>query len=89
MINEVQQAEKEYLVSLEAVRRVETVLQPSATQVLQTVRRQYEEGSIDVITFVTARQEYNQVVKQYLDVVTRHRRSMLGLNTAVGQRILP
>ncbi len=53
------------------------------------MRRQYEEGQIDVITFVNARQEYNQVVRQYLDTLIRHRQSMLGVNTAVGRRILP
>lgn len=89
VVNEVQHADREYRVSLEAVRRVEDVLQPAAVEVLRTVRRQYEEGSIDVIAFVTARLEYNQVVKQYLDALIRHRRSMLELNTAVGRRILP
>ena len=89
IINEVQQAEKEYQVSREAVQRIETILRPSAERVLQTVRRQYEEGQIDVITFVNARQEYNQVVRQYLDTLIRHRQSMLGINTAVGRRILP
>ncbi len=89
VIGEVQQAEKAYLISREAVHRVETILRPTAVQVLQTVRRQYERGSIDVVAFVTARQEYNQVVKQYLDSLVRHRQSMLELNTAVGRRILP
>jgi hypothetical protein len=30
-----------------------------------------------------------EVVRQYRDTLIRHRRSMLRLNTAVGQRILP
>jgi cobalt-zinc-cadmium efflux system outer membrane protein len=89
VVNEVQQAEREYYMSQEAVRRVETILQPAAVQVLTTVRREYEISTIDIITFQTARQEYNQVVKQYLDALVRHRRSMLDLNTAVGQRIMP
>lgn len=89
IVTEVHQADREYHVSQAAVDRVVNDLQPSASQVLETVRRQYEEGSIDVITFITARSEYNQVVKQYLDALIRHRRSMLSLNTAVGRRILP
>ena len=32
---------------------------------------------------------YQDVVRQYRDTVVRHRRSMLRLNTAVGQRVLP
>lgn len=89
ILNEVQQAEKEYTVSRNAVNRIETILRPAAERVLQTVRKQYEEGSIDVITFINARQEYNQVVRQYLDTLIRHRQSMLAINTAVGRRILP
>lgn len=89
IVTEVQQAEKEYRVTREAVQRIETQLRPAAEQVLRTVRRQYEEGSIGVIEFVTARQEYNQVVKQYLETLIRHRQSMLALNTAIGYRLLP
>ena len=32
---------------------------------------------------------YNEVVKQYRDALVRHRRAILDLNTAVGERILP
>jgi len=41
------------------------------------------------MTFLTAVNDYAAIVKQYLDVLVRHRRSMLDLNTAVGQRLLP
>ena len=33
--------------------------------------------------------DFNDTVKQFLDVVTRHRRSMLSLNTVIGQRVMP
>jgi cobalt-zinc-cadmium efflux system outer membrane protein len=89
IVNEVQQAEREYHVSRGALERIDTRLRPAAQQVLDTVRRQYDEGSIGVIEFITARQEYNQVVRQYLDTLVRYRLSMLSLNTAVGRRILP
>jgi cobalt-zinc-cadmium efflux system outer membrane protein len=89
IVNEVQQAEREYAISRSALERIDTRLRPAAEQVLETVKRQYDEGSIDVIAFITARQEYNQVVRQYLDTLLRHRLSMLNLNTAVGRRILP
>ncbi len=89
VVTEVQQAFREYSVTREAVQRIETELRPAAEQVLRTVRRQYEEGSIGVIEYITARQEYNQVVKQYLETLIRHRQSMLALNTAIGRRLLP
>jgi len=46
-------------------------------------------GEINRVTFIQAQRTYNDTVKAYLDTVVRHRRSMLGLNTALGQRILP
>ena len=36
-----------------------------------------------------AQRIYNDNVKAYHDTVVRHRRSMLVLNTALGQRVLP
>ena len=33
--------------------------------------------------------ERRYLVRQYRDTLIRHRRNMLDLNTAVGQRILP
>ncbi len=89
VVTEVQHAEREYLVTRNAVDRIETVLRPAAESVLREVRRTYEAGSVDVITYITARQDFNQVVKQYLDTLIRHRQSMLDLNTALGRRILP
>ena len=41
------------------------------------------------VTFIQAQRTYNDTVKAYHDTVVRHRRSMLGLNTVLGQRILP
>ena len=89
IVNEVQQADRDYQVSRSALERIDTRLRPTAEQVLQTTRRQYDEGTIDVVAFISARQEYNQVVRQYLDTLIRVRLNMLNLNTVVGRRILP
>ena len=89
VVNEVQQAERDYHVSRAALERIDTRLRPAAEQVLQTIKRQYDEGSIDVISYISARQEYNQVVRQYLDTLIRFRLNMLNLNQAVGRRLLP
>ena len=89
VVTDVQVAEREYKVSRAALEHIDMNLRPAAEQVLSTVKRQYDEGSIDVIAFISARQEYNQVVRQYLDTLIRYRQSMYALNTAVGQRIFP
>ncbi len=52
--------------------------------------RLYEEGETpDVTTFLNVQQRFNDLVRLYRDTAVRHRRSMFGLNTAVGSRILP
>jgi cobalt-zinc-cadmium efflux system outer membrane protein len=46
-------------------------------------------GEEDVNAYYSAERDYNEIVRQYRDALLRHRRSMLRLNTSVGQRILP
>ena len=89
VITDVEQAEREYLVTRETMERFETTLRPYAGKVLATAQKRYDEGAENLIVFLAARNDYVAIVKQYLDVLVRHRRSMLDLNTAVGQRILP
>jgi cobalt-zinc-cadmium efflux system outer membrane protein len=89
VISEVQKAEREYQVSRDAVIRIKADLLPRAEAVLRDSYRLYQGGEVNLISFLDARREYNETAQQYLDTVVRHRRSMLDLNTAVGQRILP
>ena len=62
---------------------------PTAVQVRDDTYRLYIGGEVNVVVFLNAQKDYNDIVKQYLDTVVRHRRSMLALNTALGQRVLP
>lgn len=89
IINDVQQADREYRVTREAAERFDAILKPYAEQVLATAETRFRQGEENVIIFLAARTEYNAVVRQYVDVLVRHRRAMLDLNTAVGRRILP
>jgi cobalt-zinc-cadmium efflux system outer membrane protein len=86
---EVYKAHHEYTLTRAAVARVERELLPSARRVRATTLRQFELGEIDAIAYLNAERDYNDFVRQYRETVIRHRRSMLRLNTAVGQRILP
>ena len=61
---------------------------PEASQVRDESYRLYRSGEKSVGDFISAQLEFNQVVKQFLDTAIRHRRSMLGINTAVGRRSL-
>jgi cobalt-zinc-cadmium efflux system outer membrane protein len=89
LITDVQQAEKEYLVTREAVAHIDKDILPIARRVLAQARLLYRSGEASVIQFLDAQREYNETAEQYLVTVVRHRRAMLDLNTAVGKRILP
>ena len=86
---EVRKAEREYEVTRAAVERVEHNLLPSARRVLDTTIVQFNEGDVDALAYLNAQRSYNDIVRQYRDTVVRHRRSMLRLNSVVGQRLLP
>ena len=42
-----------------------------------------------MLDYLDAQQDFNEVVRQYRDALVRHRRAILDLNTAVGERVLP
>ena len=89
VVIEVLQAEKEYQVAQEAVDRLERVIRPAAQKVLDTAQLRFRSGEKDILYYLSARRDYNDFVRQYLQSYLRYRRSLLKLNTAVGQRIMP
>ena len=89
IIMEVRQAERLHAVTRAAVDRIERSLLPRALQEHDRINRLYLVGRADELAFLTAEHDFDQVVRQYRDTLVRHRRSMLKLNTVVGQRILP
>lgn len=89
IITEVQQAQKQYLVTRDSVRTFEETLLREAAQMRNDSRKIYLEGEQDIVFYLNAERDYRETVYLYYDTLVQHRRSMLGLNTAVGQRILP
>lgn len=88
-IGEVERAALEYDSTLAAVRQIERTILPRARRSRDARYRLFAEGQENLITYLNAQRTYQDVVRQYLDALILHRRSMLRLNTAVGQRILP
>ena len=86
---DVEEAVQEYEVTRREVDELREHVIPPAQQVRDNVFKLYTEGASSVLDYLDAQLQYNQVVKQYLDTAVRHRRSMLSLNTVVGQRIMP
>jgi cobalt-zinc-cadmium efflux system outer membrane protein len=89
VITDVQKALYEYQVTHRMVDRVRDVLEPNARLARDDTKRLFEGGEVDVVAFLSAQREYQDIVKQYLDTLVRHRRSMLALNTVLGRRIFP
>ena len=88
-ITDVQQALYEYEVTRKMVDRIRSELEPNARLVRDDTLRLYQGGEVNVVVYLNAQRDYQDTVKQYLDTVVRHRRSMLALNTVLGHRILP
>jgi len=86
---EVQQALSEYAVSGRIMQSLRNQALPPLKRAYQDRLRLFEEGEATRIAFLDARRKYNDTAKAYLDFAVRHRRSMLALNTVLGQRILP
>ena len=89
IVAEVKDASSEYEASRSAVNRVEDSLIPRATEIVEDSYQLYISGEESAIDYLDSRRNYNDVVRQYVTALIRHRRGMLGLNTAVGRVILP
>lgn len=80
---EVQRAVSEYTLSRQLVQKYENTILPNARRLRDDEQRRTG-GAMH-----TAEQNCEEAVQHYLEVLVNHRRSMLRLNTVVGQRILP
>ncbi len=86
---QVQQAVNEYRVSQQIVRRIRGQVDPVLRRFVQARASLFQEGEKTVFEFRDAERRYHDHVRVYQDWAARHRKAMLQLNTAVGQRILP
>jgi outer membrane protein, heavy metal efflux system len=89
VVTEVQHAAREYDVTGQIVKRTWAQVLPASKASVADREKLFQGGETNVVPFLQAKRTYNDNVKAYLDTAARHRRSMLALNTALGQRILP
>jgi outer membrane protein, heavy metal efflux system len=87
-LQDVRQAEQEFVAAKAGVERIEKLILPDATYLLEEAKRLYP-SEMTIIEFFAALQDYNESARAFLDAQVRFRRAMLDINTAVGQRILP
>jgi outer membrane protein, heavy metal efflux system len=86
---DVEKAVQEYEISLGLVAELHDQVIPDARQVRDAAFKLWQGGETSLLNYLQAQLDYNDVVKQYLDTVVRHRQSVLSLNTTVGRRIMP
>jgi cobalt-zinc-cadmium efflux system outer membrane protein len=87
--SEVFDAYEEFRISQRALDRLEAEILPMAEKVREDTLTLFSSGELEFNDFVSAQREYNDVVRQYRDSLARHRQAALGINTAVGCRIMP
>ncbi len=84
---DVVEAVREFELSRKAILDQEAKIVPTNRRVRDAAEQQFRQGELSSPDFVEAQQDFNQVVAGYRDALIRHRRAMLDLNTAVGERL--
>jgi cobalt-zinc-cadmium efflux system outer membrane protein len=89
VIRDVLDAAQELEQSRVAVNQFRTDIIPTASKVRDAAYRRWQGGEVPMQDYLDAQQDFNDLVRQYRDALVRHRRGILDLNTAVGERVLP
>jgi outer membrane protein, heavy metal efflux system len=89
VINDVLMAVQELEQSLVAVVQFREQIIPTSKIVRDAAYRRFTGGQTSALEYLDAQQDYNDKVRSYRDAMVRHRRAILDLNTAVGERVLP
>ncbi len=89
VVSDVLDAVQELEQSRKAVERFRGEITPVSQKVRDAAFTRFKGGDTSALEYLAAQQDYNDGVRQYLDALIRHRRAILDLNTAVGERILP
>jgi cobalt-zinc-cadmium efflux system outer membrane protein len=89
VVAEVERAYAEYTTTRQALEQFQKDILPRARRIREDKYKLFTTGSAGLLSYLNAQKDYNDIVRRYLEIAIRHRRSMLRLNTAVGQRISP
>ena len=89
VISEVRLAEREYRTSKQVLSRVETSTIPTAREARARATTEFAAGTLILSDYIDRLDDDDDAARLHRDVLIRHRRGMLDLNTAIGARILP
>jgi len=87
--SDVEGAYDDYQATRRALQEIERELLPEAEKARGERLKDFREGRLDPADYLTAQRDLDDLARQYRDLLIRHRRSMLTINTAVGIRIFP
>ena len=83
------QAARAHATSRAILEQIERDVLPAARAMRDDAFTLFTAGEIEATEFFDNQRAYNEEVRRYRDILVRHRRDMLIVNTAVGQRVLP
>ncbi len=86
---EVEAAYEEYQSTLQGIRQVEQDLVPDIEKTLGESLKNFRAGKLDATNYLYSLRDLDDLGRQYRELLVRHRRAMLSLNSAVGVRVLP
>ncbi len=89
LITDIQKAIQEHQHALHIVESFEKKVLPEAKQIREDKLDLYKKGRVNLVAFLEAQREYNDIAEKYLKALVHLRSVALQLNTVVGQRIVP
>jgi cobalt-zinc-cadmium efflux system outer membrane protein len=87
--SDVEGAFDDYQATRRAIQLIERELLPEAEKERGERLQHFREGRLDPADYLSAQRDLDDLGRQYRDLLIRHRRSMLAINTAVGIRVFP
>jgi len=86
---DVEAAYDEYMTTQQSIELIEKELLPDAEKSRADGLQRFRAGTLDTASYLNLRRDLDDLGRQYRDLLIRHRRSMLAINTAVGIRVFP
>ena len=88
VIAEVDESWNEYQLTNDLIDEIRGELLPVAIKEFEEFERRRRESGADATVALGAQREIEDLARQYRELLIRHRRAMLDLNTAVGVRVM-
>jgi cobalt-zinc-cadmium efflux system outer membrane protein len=89
IVADVEGAYDEYVATQQGLEQIEKDLLPDAEKARGESLESFRQGTLDAGGYLSAQRDLEDLGRQYRDLLVRHRRSMLAINTAVGLRVFP